>query len=199
MRILNLIPLALMVSFIFAGCAELPHQPALVIDGPDTAKLTTETVVDDDLIIPGLELDPAPKEGTCYIVVKLMGVYYGGDDIGDEWIIKGTVNNQLCTPGRVKLKHGQWNPLNITCIEGHSKYCYPHLFFFHLCAQEQDFIFPDKGCGSGMAGIFCLPQTTGRKIIVPVSVTEVPYLFGFPSKVARLYFVYAIKTACVVT
>ena len=194
MRIYGLIPLALMLSFIFTGCAELPHQPALVIDVSDTTEMTAETVVDDGLEIPGPDLDR--RDGACRVEVKLLGVYYGGDNIGHEWIIKSRVNNQPCVPSHVKLKHGQWNTLDITCIKGHTMNCFPHLFFFRVCAQQPDFPFPDKGCGSGMTGILCQQKLTGRRVIVPVSVVEVPYLFPFPRKVARLYFVYDVRTVC---
>lgn len=198
MRILSLIPLALMLSFIFAGCAEqLPHQPASVIGDPESVNRTGDTVLGGGFEIPGLDLNPVPGEGSCHVQVRLVAVYYGGTYIGPSWKLNGTVNHRTWSIGPRKLEHKKWNLINSTILDHESKNCFPHLFFFHACARQVDRPASDEGTNSGMAGIICPPQGANRYITVPVIVEGTPWPQPFWGKrKAEMRLAFTISTEC---
>lgn len=197
MRILNLIPLVLMVSLIFAGCAtQLPQQPALVIDTPDITDLTDETVVEDGFDIPGLDLGRG--KGACRVVVKLIGVRYGGYNIGSEWNLNVSVNGQTWNSGPIVMHHGMWYKIDEQIyLNASGKGCYPiNLLFFCVTARERDFLWLDDiGRAYDASMIPCLPKLSRRKLLMPVLVVERPDGIG-QYKEARLDFLFEITSVC---
>ena len=200
MRTLNLIPLALILSLILAGCAQQSHQPALVMGGPESVDRTGDTLVGDGFEIPGLDLNPVPGEGSCHVQVKLVAVYYGGTYIGPSWTLNGTVNQRAWSVGPRKLQHEKWNFVNEPIIDYKSKNCLGQWFFFLACARQVDRPASDEGTNSGMMGIACPPQGANRGTTVPVIVEGTAWpkpgrpSLGTSKAVLRLVFI--ISTVC---
>lgn len=197
MKTFNLIQLALMLSIIFAGCAQQSHQPALVLDSFETVSPRGNTTFGGGFEIPGLDLNPVPGEGSCHVEVKLTRVYYGGTYIGPLWKLNGEVNGRPWTDLQ-KLEHGIWNDINLDIFEYESKNCLPQLLLFVLHAQQVGEPRPsERGTKYSMAGSDCPTWNTPRTVTVLVDVCGEPWPRLFKCKhMARLTFEFTINTGC---
>lgn len=199
MRTFSLIPSALILSLIFAGCtAQQPQQPASVIGGPESVNTIGDTVLGGGFEIPGLDLEPVPGEGSCHVRIRLVAVYYGGTYVGPLWQLSGMVNHRAwrVDPPR-KLKYKEWNLVNESILDFESKNCLPHLFFFLARAKQIDRPASDEGTNSGMTGISCPPQGANRPITLPVIVEGTPWPRPFLGKSkAKMLLAFTISTKC---
>ena len=197
MRTLSLIPLALMLSLILAGCAQQSRQPALVLDRFETVSPRGNTTFGGGFEIPGLDLNPVPGEGSCHVEVKLARVHYGGTYIGPLWQLNGEVNRTEWSHLQ-ELKHGRSNEIDLTVLTYESKNCLPHLFLFDVSARQIREPRPsEEGIKFGVAGIDCPTQGAEREVEVLVEVCGTPWPRLFKCKhIAELKFEFIISTVC---
>lgn len=196
MRTLNLILLAIVLSFIFAGCAQLPQRPAMVLDGFETLHRTGERVAMEGIDIPGLNLDRGDVK--CLVEITLKSIHYYGDDIGKEWNLNVSVGGEDWDSGQQIMNWGSFSLMNVQILRDTPMACHHYLNLeFSVLARERDFVFDDVGRGSGSVWIGCLPEPRRKILILTVPVAESPYLFPNPNKVALLDFIFEITAECV--
>lgn len=147
------------------------------------------------LYIPGSpDLEENGKRKPCKVIVDLIGIYYGGSNIGRNWKIKISVNSQIWDSGLITL---QWNSWNII-----SKQIYRQelrngcnlvqpVFFIIDAVNLTRFRFYWKGWRSDMTAIPCLEKLSRRQIVILVSIK------GWRKEPAFLYFVFNATTQCV--
>ena len=201
MRTLNLILLALVLSLVFAGCAQQSQEPAMVLDDIELVGPTGGKLAVDDLEIERLDWEPVPgMEGSCRVRIRLLAVYYGGAYIGPSWKLGGKISGRAWSVGPRKLQHGKWNLVNEPIIDFKSKNCLPHLFLYRVHAQQVARPASNPGANFGMAGTTCPPQGAIRCITVPVIVEGIPwpkpFLGNWIKKKATMRLVFVISAKC---
>ncbi len=154
-----------------------------------------------DFYIPDPEIVQDKKP--CHLKASLLGVYYGGQNVGSQWRFDISVNSSTWTSGRINLEIHNWYSKKVEIydetIQGGCDRV--HLITIFIRAREYDFyIFDDVGEILFCIPILCTPNGQTRRTRVLVPVKEYPYCRIFsrkPRRIAHMHFYFSIEAKCV--
>lgn len=153
--------------------------------------------------IPDPEVDA--KRKPCRVTATLLGVYYGGDNVGSEWRYAISVNTAAWLSGLRIVHCRTWDYVGKVIydevLEGGCGFA--ELVTIGVRARERNwYIFDDIGDGFYITMLPCLEESSTRRVVILVPVPEYlgrlcRCLFRKHRKVAFLHFVFEVTAQCV--
>jgi len=166
------------------------------------------SVVEDglDIHIPGIPVtEDDRKRKPCRVIVTLIGVYYGGDDVGSEWRYEISVNGGSWVSDLRIVHWRTWDSVDHRVYDEVLEYgCgMTQLVKFLVRARERDwFIFDDIGKSFDLTALPCLKEKSRRQVVILVPVEEYPsgvwrWLLRSHTRTALMHFVFEVEAQCV--